>query len=106
MDFVAEMAARGFLAATVQYNDSEAVQVCSTYTPRAQGIYDVNRSTSAARVLCSLSQANCSKGIVTSGVSQGGFMAVLAANYNPNVKAAYALSMSDFAQNQNLSFPC
>jgi dienelactone hydrolase len=106
MDFVAQMAARGFLAATVQYNDSEAVQVCSTYTPRAQGIYDVNRSTSAARVLCSLSQANCSKGIVTSGVSQGGFMAVLAANYNPNVKAVYALSMSDFAQNQNLSFPC
>jgi dienelactone hydrolase len=106
MEFVASMAARGFLAATVQYNNNETVQTCSNYTPRAQGIYDVNRSTSAAGVLCSLSHANCSKGIVTSGISQGGFMVVLAANYNPNVKAVYALSMSDFAQNENLSYPC
>jgi hypothetical protein len=106
MAFVSQMAARGFLAATVQYNNNESVQTCSTYTPRAQGIYDVNRSTSAARVLCSLSQANCSKGIVTSGISQGGFMAVLAGNYNPNVKAAYALTMSDFALNANISYPC
>ena len=106
MEFVIEMAARGFLAATVQYNNNETVQMCSTYTPRAQGIYDVNRSTSAAGVLCSLSQANCSKGIVTAGTSQGGVMAVLAGNYNPNVKAVYALSMSDFAKNANLSLPC
>ena len=106
MEFVIQMAARGFLAATVQYNNYETVQMCSTYTPRAQGIYDGNRSTSAAGVLCSLAHADCSKGIVTSGVSQGGFMAVLAANYNPNVKAVYALSMSDFAENQNISFPC
>jgi hypothetical protein len=106
MEFVAAMAARGFLAATVQYDNNEAVQLCSTYTPRAQGIYDANRATSATGVLCSLSHADCSKGIVTSGTSQGGFLAVLAANYNPNVKAVYALSMSDFAQNQDISYPC
>src|SRR5579864_6376926 len=44
MEFVAGMSARGFLAATVQYSNNETVQVCSTYTPRAQGIYDVRRS--------------------------------------------------------------
>jgi hypothetical protein len=106
MEFVAAMAARGFLAATVQYDNNEAVQTCSTYTPRAQGIYDVNRSTSAAGVLCSSPYANCTKGIVSSGVSQGGFMAVLAANYNPKVKAVFALSMSDYALNVSLSYPC
>jgi len=106
MEFVAGMAERGFLSATVQYNNNESVQACSNYTPRAQGIFDVHRSTSAAGVLCSLSHANCSKGIVTSGVSQGGFMGVLAANYNPNVKAVYALSMSDYAQNIEFSYPC
>src|ERR1700731_2577082 len=47
MEFVVQMAARGFLAATVQYDNSEAVQMCSTYTPRAQGIYDATRSTRA-----------------------------------------------------------
>jgi hypothetical protein len=104
MEFVSQMTARGFLSASPAYDNTESIQNCEVYTERAQGIYDATRPTSAVGVLCSLSHANCGKGMVTSGVSQGGFMAVLARNYAPNVKAVYALSMSDYAQNIGESF--
>jgi len=102
--FVSEMANRGFLAATVQYDNTESILVCSSFTNRAQGVFDAARATSAAGVLCSQANANCKKGIVTAGISQGGFLAVLAKNYAPRVKATYALSMSDYAQNIGESF--
>ena len=104
--FISQMASRGFLAATVSYDygtDSSGVKDCRDYTERAQGVFDVSRSTSAAAVLCALSNADCGKGIVTSGVSQGGFLSVLARNYAPNVKATYALSMSDYNKNTGVS---
>jgi hypothetical protein len=104
--FVSQMASRGFLAATVSYDyntDSGGVRDCVDYTERAQGVFDASRSTSAASVLCALSNADCAKGIVTSGVSQGGFLTVLARNYAPNVKATYALSMSDYNQNSGVN---
>ena len=104
MGSIAQMASRGFLSASAAYDNTESVQTCQTYIPRAQGIFDASRLTSAVGVLCSLGSANCSKGMVTSGVSQGGFMAVLARNYAPNVKAVYAMSMSDYAQNVGLSY--
>jgi len=103
---LAEMSSRGFLAASVAYNDSESVQTCGAYTPRAQGIFDATRSTSAVGALCRLSSASCSKGIAVMGASQGGFMAVLAKNYAPQVQAVYALSMSDYAANIGEPFPC
>jgi hypothetical protein len=43
---------------------------------------------------------------VTSGISQGGFLAVMAKNYDPRVQAVYALSMSDYAQNAHEPFAC
>ena len=104
--FTSQMAARGFLSASVQYMNTESNQSCSQYQPRAQGIYDANRSTSAVGVLCSLSTANCSKGIVTSGISQGGELVVLSRNYAPNVKAIYALSMGDYFVNLGFPLPC
>ncbi|PWU09869.1 MAG: hypothetical protein C5B51_05475 [Terriglobia bacterium] len=96
MQFVSEMSKRGFLAASVQYNNTESQQTCPSYVPRTQGVFDASRSTSAVGVLCALSKANCTAGIVTSGISQGGMLAVIARNYAPNVKAAYALSVGAY----------
>ena len=93
--FMDLMAGQGFLAATVQYSNTEAVQVCSSYTERAQSVFNATVSTSAVGVLCKLPGAACSKGIVTSGISQGGMLAVLAKNYAPNVAATYVIGVSD-----------
>ncbi len=94
---VDQMAQRGFLAVSVQYSNSQLLaQTCPDYTERAQSIFDSNVSTSAVSKVCSLSQAGCGKGIVTSGISQGGILAALAGNYAPQVQAVYALSAGSY----------
>jgi dienelactone hydrolase len=90
--FITQMASRGFLAAAVQYANQELWQTCSAYTTRASSIFNAASTTSAIAAVCSLPGASCSKGVVTSGISQGGIIAVLARNYAPQVKATYALS--------------
>jgi hypothetical protein len=40
MLFVNQMAARGFMSASVQYLNTETQQSCLQYAPRAQGIFD------------------------------------------------------------------
>lgn len=94
--FVNQMAARGFVAAAVQYSNTNPVQNCSDYRARAQGIFESLRATSAVGVLCSLTGVSCSKGIAVAGLSQGAAISVLSKNYAPNVQAVYAMSISDF----------
>jgi hypothetical protein len=107
---IGEMAARGFIAATVAYANEEAVSLCSIYQPRTQGVFQSSNPNSAANTLCSMSNANCSAanngGIVTMGASQGAFLAVMANNYNPAVQATYALSLGDYSPDDDVSYPC
>jgi hypothetical protein len=99
LSMVQLMAKRGFIAATVQYSNTDAVQNCGSYTARAQSVFDATRSTSAVEVLCTLPGASCAKGIATAGISEGGMMSVLAKNYASNVAASFAMSVSDYNQN-------
>ena len=99
VSFVNQMAARGFVAASVQYHNLNAIQACPDYIVRAKAIFEATRLTSAAGVLCSLSGVNCGRGIVTAGMSQGGMIAVLAKNYAPRVEAVFAMSISNYNQN-------
>jgi hypothetical protein len=105
-----EMNLRGFLAASVAYDNTEWVQTCSAYAPRAQGIFSSSQANTAAQAVCSLSSANCNPankgGIVLMGASQGGLLAVQAKNYNPNVQAVYAMSIGDYAPAVYDYFPC
>jgi hypothetical protein len=105
-EFISQMTLRGFLSASVQYSNTESNQSCNTYSPRAQGIFDSNSSTSAVGVLCGLSNAACSTGITVSGVSQGAELAVLSANYSSQVQAVFALSGGDHFDNIKIPLPC
>ncbi|MFY1829079.1 alpha/beta hydrolase family protein [Myxococcus fulvus] len=87
---VEEMASRGYVAATVEY-DNATFGSCSTLTARSRCIFDGSRSTSAVGTLCSRAKADCSKGIVVAGFSQGSVMAILAKNHDSRVQAAYGL---------------
>jgi hypothetical protein len=84
------MANRGYVSATVQYPNSNFGN-CSTIGGRAKAIYDPNSSTSAVTALCARAKADCSKGIVVGGFSQGSVIATLAKNFEPRVQAAYAI---------------
>jgi hypothetical protein len=95
LTFVAEMANRGFVGASVQYANLDSIHNCDTITARAKAIYDATQPTSAVGVLCSVNGVDCGLGIVTSGISQGGVISVLAKNYAPAVQATYALSVGD-----------
>src|SRR5215471_15634701 len=89
LTFVAEMSARGFVGASIQYNDVYPIENCTNYKRRARAIFDSSRSTSAISVLCHISGVNCERGAVVAGISQGAALSILASNYSPIVKAVY-----------------
>ena len=96
LNFVLEMANRGFVGASVQYSNTNTLQRCSDYAVRAKSIFDATQLTSAVGVLCSVAGVSCSQGIVTAGISQGAALSIMAKNYAPSVKATYAMSISDY----------
>lgn len=99
---VAEMAAKGFVAAAVQYN-SALFGSCSQILSKAKYIYNSGSSSSAVSKLCSRSTADCSKGIVVAGFSQGSVIAVHAKNYDARVRAAYGMGAHNKYSIYNLS---
>jgi hypothetical protein len=106
ISFITQMSARGFVGVSVQYSNwgfGILQQNCNGYTKRAQGVFDSARTTSAVSVVCSMTGVSCAHGIVTSGVSQGAALAILAKNYAPSVRAVYAMSVSNYNNTVGLS---
>jgi hypothetical protein len=87
---VAGMADRGFVAASVAYN-TQNFAGCSGISGKARCIYDPTSQTSAITQLCSRAKADCSKGIVVGGFSQGSVIATLAKNFDSRVRAAWGM---------------
>jgi hypothetical protein len=90
MAAVAEMAAKGFVAVAVQY-DSGSFGTCSQILAKAKYIYNSASTTSAVSKVCARASADCSKGVVVAGFSQGSVIAVNAKNYDARVRAAYGM---------------
>ncbi len=90
MGAVAEMAAKGFVAAAIEY-DSSLFGTCSQILSKAKYIYNSASSTSAVSKLCARARADCSKGIVVAGFSQGSVIATNAKNFDSRVRAAYGM---------------
>ncbi|NEX62145.1 hypothetical protein [Noviherbaspirillum galbum] len=96
------MAAKGYVAATVDYATSQ-FGTCSVLSAKSSCVFNANSATSAVAALCSRSKADCSKGIVVSGFSQGSVLALLSKNYDARVQAAYGMGMSNVYSTYNLS---
>src|SRR5512139_243058 len=80
-------AAKGFVAATVQY-DNGSFGTCTTISQRAKCIFNPSNANSAIAKLCARAKADCSKGIVTGGLSQGSIISVLSKNYDSRIRAS------------------
>jgi hypothetical protein len=102
MAAVHSMAAKGFVAATVGYGTSSFGD-CSVIKSKTSCIYDPNNSASAIAKLCSRASADCSKGIVTGGFSQGSVIAIQAKNYDARVQAAFGMGAHNLYSTYNLS---
>jgi hypothetical protein len=87
---VAEMAAKGFVAAAVQY-DSSLFGTCSQILAKAKYIYNSAATTSAVSKLCARTTADCSKGVLAAGFSQGSVIAIHGKNFDSRVRAAYGM---------------
>jgi hypothetical protein len=86
-------AEQGFVAASVAYPD---FQFFSTgIDGNARCIFDAWSGLSAVYKLCMRPTANCLKGVVVAGFSQGSTIALRAANYDWRVRAAYLLSNAE-----------
>lgn len=90
MSAVNSMAKKGYVAATIEYASSQFGD-CSVLSSKASCMFNPNSAVSAISQLCSRTKADCSKGIVVAGFSQGSIMAILAKNYDSRVQAAYGL---------------
>jgi len=84
---VSAAAAKGFVAASVQY-DNSSFGTCATIGQRGKCIFDPTNVNSAIAKLCSRAKADCSKGVVTMGLSQGSVISVLSRNNDPRIQAS------------------
>jgi hypothetical protein len=102
-----EMTKRGFVAATVEYPNESHTGGCGRREGEASCIYSrTPAGASALDELCALPTVDCARGVVTSGLSQGGEVAVLAKNYAPEVRATFAMSIGDYNSVSGMSLPC
>lgn len=90
MAAVNKMAAKGYVAATVEYASSQ-FGTCSVIGAKAGCAFNPNNAASAISQICARAKADCSKGVVVAGFSQGSIMAILAKNYDSRVQAAYGI---------------
>ncbi len=100
------MAKKGYVAAVVGYQ-STAFARDFVIGYKAKCIWDAKSTVSAIAKLCGRTRADCSKGIVTSGFSQGAIIASLSANYDTRVRAASVLGLQQiyYTYTNNVSRP-
>lgn len=81
-------AERGFVAASVEYANASFGD-CSVIKARAKAIFDSSTAVSAISKLCASDKADCSKGVVTGGLSQGSIISVLSHDSDKRVRASF-----------------
>ncbi len=84
------MAERGFVAATVDYPD-DSFGGCGALSPKSKCVFDPDSPTSAVSTLCDRPKADCSRGIVAAGYSQGSVLSMLSRDYDTRVRAVHGM---------------
>ena len=92
MAAVQSMAAKGYVAATIAYPNS-TFGGCSSFNSKASCAFDPAKAASAVSKICARGKADCSKGIIVAGFSQGAILALLARKYDSRVEAAYGMGL-------------
>jgi hypothetical protein len=90
MEAIRRMANKGYVSATVQYGNGQFGN-CDVIGSKAKCIFDPNSAASAISQICSRQNADCRKGLVVGGFSQGAIISILSKNFDSRVQAAYGL---------------
>jgi hypothetical protein len=94
IEYLRYMADAGFVAASIEY-DNDALLTGPEVTQKAKCVFDQANASSAMGKLDALGAVDVSKGIFTSGLSQGSFMAHLARNHHAQVRGAWLVGTMD-----------
>lgn len=100
-----EMARRGFVAVSVQY-ENRAYAYCSSMRAKAQCVFGKTGSESALAKLCTRANVDCARGIVVAGFSQGANLCAMARDYDPRVLGALLLGHGNRAARAMDSTQC
>jgi pimeloyl-ACP methyl ester carboxylesterase len=100
LSIVDSMAARGYVAASVPYASldgigavlNDATAACGIGAKKAGCIFGAGEGSAITR-LCARANADCSRGIVIAGHSQGAMLATLARDHDPRVRAVYGIGL-------------
>ncbi len=87
--YATAMAERGFVAVSVNYDNADYTCNCTQLATKTAQVYDVTDPGSAINAVCALPKADCGRGIVVAGFSQGAHLANLAKDYDSRVEAAF-----------------
>jgi len=82
------MARRGFVALSVSY-DNDAIAWLSDHVSQLACLFDASKPASAIAAACALPNVDCELGVATWGHSQGAYVAHMAHNNEPRVRAAW-----------------
>ncbi|MEV6335672.1 hypothetical protein AB0M12_13275 [Nocardia vinacea] len=82
------MARRGFVALTVEY-DNSLTALFSDHGNQTRCLFAKQEPRSLLNIACALGNVDCDLGIAAWGHSQGGAVAHLAANHDPRVRAVW-----------------
>ena len=100
---IQEAAAKGYVAVSPRYTSFFTLTVRAA-DQHAKCVYGSGPESALTKV-CARPTADCSKGIVVSGLSLGSTISARAANYNANIRAAYLLGFTGPMNNQLLFNP-
>lgn len=95
----ANMAARGFVAVSVEYDNKFTSIFDNSFTStgfqnKLTCMFSPAKTANLLVALCARSNVNCAAGIATWGHSQGALMALASGNYDNRINAAYATGYS------------
>jgi hypothetical protein len=93
---IEEMARRGFIAISPKYHNL-LNRNCTTLANKAKCLYSPTLPGSALSKACGRPNADCDKGVVIGGMSQGAQVGILAKNYEPRVRAVWGMGASNYS---------
>ena len=93
--FIELAAAQGFVALAATYDSGSSIRE-RDLNRHAYCMFGDDNQGSLKSTICSHAKVDCSDGILMSGFSQGAAIALIAKNYEPSVKALWAIGLSGY----------
>jgi hypothetical protein len=90
LDVTEAMAARGFVALSVSYDNTWTALFATDRSAQLRCLFTSGEPNSLIAKACQMPNVDCDRGIATWGHSQGGLMALKAYDLEPHVRASWA----------------